>query len=477
MDVPRQNCADTGPMPAIHKFPQPLKPPSAHARPGEARGPVLDDPDGSDSTPWESPIPLMGYGERKPYPMEALPPRLRSVVEEVSDVVQVAPEMVASSALAVASLACQSLADVRRNAALAGPCSLFFLTVADSGDRKSTVDRLLGRALHAFQDREREAAMAALVTYSADLADWEGYRAAVAGEMKSLSKGQPAIDKLHGILIDHEAEKPIPPRTPRLLYTDVTTDKLLQSLATGWPSAGILAGEAGGFLGTHSMGRDAIVRTLSALNTLWDGGQVTVDRKFSPSFAVRGARLTMHLMAQSDVLADFLEHDRGLSRATGFFARFLVSRPPSRQGARRYREVGDMPHLAAFNGRIAELLAQKPSVDAERGMTLPVLDLSPKAKAMWVLAHDTIEEQIATRGSYGAMGDLASKAAETIARLAAVLEIFEHGLGGPISLESVNAAAFIVLWHLEEAQSLLEPLLLLADDANAVALDRWFVDR
>jgi len=59
----------------------------------------------------------------------------------VQAAVQAPVEMVASSALSVASLAAQSLADVRRSVTLTGPCSLYYLTVAESGDRKSTVDR------------------------------------------------------------------------------------------------------------------------------------------------------------------------------------------------------------------------------------------------------------------------------------------------------------------------------------------------
>ena len=107
---------------------------------------------------WSSPVPLVGQIERVAYPLDALPPAIRGAVEEVQDAVQAPPEMVASSALAVASLAAQSLADVSRSRTLPGPCSLYFLTVAESGDRKSTVDRLMGRAVHAFQDEQRDAA-------------------------------------------------------------------------------------------------------------------------------------------------------------------------------------------------------------------------------------------------------------------------------------------------------------------------------
>jgi putative DNA primase/helicase len=350
-------------------------------------------------------------------------------------------------------------------------------TIAESGDRKTTVDRLLARAVYEFQDKEREASKASLANHAADVEAWEAKRASAADKMRSDAKGNKSIDGHRADLAQIETSKPVAPRVPRLLFHDVTQEKLMHLLATEWPSGGILASEGGAVLGGHSMGKDSLARTLAALNVLWDGGSLMVDRKMGPSFAVRGARMTVHLMAQGGVLADFLENDRGLSRASGFLARFLVSQPASLQGTRRYREAGDMPHLAGFNARIAELLEEKPVIDPERGMTLPLLDFSPEAKALWVEAYDKIEDQLSTSGDLGAIGDAASKAGENIARIAAVLQIFEHGHIGLISADAVRSATAIVVWHLYVARSLLGPLLLSKDDANAATLDRWLIDR
>jgi hypothetical protein len=71
--------------------------------------------DGTAGTSWSTPVPLVGQIEREAYPMDALPTAIRGAVEEVQGAVQAAPEMVASSALAVVSLDAQSLADVSRS--------------------------------------------------------------------------------------------------------------------------------------------------------------------------------------------------------------------------------------------------------------------------------------------------------------------------------------------------------------------------
>ena len=67
---------------------------------------------------WPRPEPLIGQIGRTPYPVDALPMAIRRAVEEVQACVQAPVEMVASSALATASLAAQALADVRRNRTL-----------------------------------------------------------------------------------------------------------------------------------------------------------------------------------------------------------------------------------------------------------------------------------------------------------------------------------------------------------------------
>lgn len=426
---------------------------------------------------WPRPEPLIGQIGRTPYPVDALPMAIRRAVEEVQACVQAPVEMVASSALATASLAAQALADVRRNRTLVGPIGLYFLTVAESGERKSTVDRLFGRAVYDFQDRQRADARASVAAHTADLAAWEARRDASLSHLQGDAKANKSVDGHRADLAVIEAGKPVAPRVPRLLYADVTQERLMRSLATEWPSGGIFASEGAAVFGGHSMSRDSIARTLAALNTLWDGGTFLVDRSQAPSFAVRGARMTMALQVQPHVLTDFLERDRGLSRGSGFLARFLIAQPVSTQGRRPYRETDATPELDVFSRRIAELLADLPPVDAERGLSPAVLDFSPEAKAHWIERYNAIESQLSSDGDFAAIPDVAAKAADNIARLAAVLHVFEHGAAGAISADTMHDAGEIVTWHLYSAKALLGPLSVSRDEANAATLDRWLLDR
>jgi putative DNA primase/helicase len=166
-----------------------------------------------------------------------------------------------------------------------------------------------------------------------------------------------------------------------------------------------------------------------------------------------------------------------MAKGSGFLARFLVAQPASLQGSRRYKEPAAMPDLGAFNARIGEMLEDLPTIDGERGLMLPLLELDPIAKAHWVTVYDSIEGQLSGGGDFAAIRDVASKAADNVARLACVLHCFEYGARGPIGLRAVQSAARIVLWHTYSAHALLAPFTLSREAANAATLDRWLIDR
>ena len=87
-----------------------------------------------------------------PFPLWALPPTIRAAVQESIDVTQAPIPLVASSALAAASLAVQAKYDVQRLSGLESPCSLYFMTFAESGERKTTVDGMFFAPFRKFED-------------------------------------------------------------------------------------------------------------------------------------------------------------------------------------------------------------------------------------------------------------------------------------------------------------------------------------
>ncbi len=426
---------------------------------------------------WPEPQPLTMKVAPEPYPIDALPKTIRAAVEEVAGFVKAPLPMVASSALAALSLATQAHVDARRAERLQGPVGLFLLTIADSGERKSTCDGFFTSAIRQYQEEQAEAMKPAIKEYQAEIAAWEAERDGILSAIKGAGKSGKPTDKLRADLAELQRDKPESPRVPRLLLGDETPENLAWGLAKHWPSAGVVSAEAGTVFGAHGMSGDSVMRNLALLNVLWDGGTHSVGRRTSESFTVRGARLTVALQVQEATLRSFVDKTGGLARGTGFLARFLVAWPESTQGFRPFTEAPpNWPHLAAFHQRIAAILANPVPMDEEGALSPALMMLAPEAKAAWVEFHDAIESELASGGELYDVRDVASKSADNAARLAALFQIFEHGMGGAVGLECFESASLIAAWHLGESRRFFGELALPAELADAVRLDGWLIE-
>jgi len=266
---------------------------------------------------WPKPQPLVAKVASLPYPLDALPTTVRAAVEEVLEFTKAPVPLVASSALAALSLANQSHADVKRAEKLSGPTGLFLLTIADSGERKSTCD-----GFHEGHPRLRGAASRGgkplVKDRSAALAAWEAKHNGIKDQIRQLAKKGDPTGMREAALRDLEHDKPELLRIPRLIYGDATPEALKWNLARQWPSGGVISGEGGIVFGSHGMGKDSVMRNLATLNQLWDGVDIATERRTSESFTVKGARLTIALQVQEPTLRSFFDRSGELARGTGF---------------------------------------------------------------------------------------------------------------------------------------------------------------
>ena len=425
---------------------------------------------------WPELQPLIAKIDAQPYPIEALPVSVRLAVQEVAGFVQAPTAMIAGTAITALSLAIQAHYDVERAVKLTGPCSLFMLTIAESGERKSTCDSFFSKAIRDYEAEQKEAAKPQIKAYNTDREIWESLRAGIKDKIKGDAKaGKPTAASEHD-LRELDKSEPVAPRVPRLIYGDATPEALTHALAKEWPSGGIVSSEAGIVFGGHGMGKDSAMRNLATLNQLWDGVALAVERRSVDSFTVRGARLSMGLQVQEPTLRAFFGSDKGLARGSGFMARFLVAWPVSTQGMRPFTEAPtDWPALATFNGRLTAILNRQAPIDDDGALTPAMLTLTPEAKAAWVDYYNLIEAMLVTGGELHDVRDVASKIADNATRLAALFHVF-NGDVGAIGFEAMEAGTCIATWHLNEAQRFLGELAMPAELANPARLESWLLD-
>jgi putative DNA primase/helicase len=433
----------------------------------------------SSNNDWPGPEPLVSQTEPNPCPVKLLPERMQAAVREVHDYTKAPVSMVVSSSLAAISVTSQAVVDVRRDEELLGPTSLFMLTIAESGERKSQVDKMFTREIQRHQDWNAEEAKPLLRDDKAALAAWEAKHGGIKDRIRAAKKSGKPTEEHESALREHERRKPEPRRVFKLMREDATPEGLAKKLQNGWPSAGILSNEAGIVFGAHGMNRESVMRNLSLLNKLWDGGRYQSDRSDDERCRdVRGARLTMGLMVQESVLREFIEGSKGLARGSGFMARFLTCWPESTMGTRFYvAPAAGMPALTAFNNRIAEILSGETPIDESGALTPAVVVMSPAAKAAWIDYHDSVEAELGSGSDFYDVKDVASKSADNAARLAALFAFFERGHGAGIEEDDIKRASGIALWYLSEARRFLGLFCAPKELTDAARLEGWLVER
>ncbi len=425
---------------------------------------------------WPDPLPLTVPEDGKPYPIDALPGAIGEAVAEVVGFVQCPPALAACSALSALSLAGQALADVRRADGLQGPTSLFLLAVAESGERKTTCDSFFLRAVREWEREQSEAAKPDIAAHAAKFAAWEERCAGIKARIREAARKDQGSDDAERALAAEEINRPKGPPVPSLIHADATPEALGFELARRWPSGGVMSSEAGIVFGGHGMGRDSVMRNLSLLNALWDGTSHRVERKTSESYTLAGARLTMGLAAQPETVRQFMEGTKGLARGNGFAARFLIAAPQTTQGARPFKDAPVWRCLPAFEVRLRELLTLPVNLDETGALAPPALTMADNARALWVRFHDDVEGELRAGGDMAEVRDVASKAADNVARLAALFHVYASGPIGQVGASSVAAAARIVSWHLYQARAFLGDVAAPREVAAARRLDAWLVD-
>ena len=407
---------------------------------------------------WEKPRLLIPeLAPNTPYPVDALPDIIKKPVLSYQQYGQQPLPMIASSALANLSLACQSLANVARDAYLVSPVSLYFLTVALSGERKSAADKVFSQAIRQWEQKIRKLREPALKSALTHHKTWSTERDGLLAKIRRAVMNNEDCELEKALLESMEQNEPDIPIQPSLYFEDTTHEGLSLHLAHGWPSVALWSDEGGMVLGSHSMQSNP-ARFAALLNGLWEGKALSTHRKSSPSFVVENRRLTVNIMMQPMLFEPMRNKKDSVIRQSGLMARCLLAYPESAMGQRFYQEPPEsIEGLDAWNQRITDCLNHSGQLNQAGCIHLPILNLTHAAKKHWIRFYNALETGLhPLYGQWQNMRDLASKAAENAARLAALFHLFE-GKTGDISEENMEQAIEIIHWYMTEARRLLEP--------------------
>ncbi len=379
----------------------------------------------------------------EPYPVDALGIKLSAAVKAVHDVIKAPLAMCAQSFLAGAAVCVQGVSNLELHSRKI-PLSEFFLTIAESGERKSAVDNIAKHPHTVWQREKMKAFDAETKSFNNAKSIFDKERSIILNSDKALKKEKAEnIEKL---------EEPIPPRIPLLFSEEPTFEGVFRLLANGLPSIGIFSDEGGRMLGGHAMNADNRLKTISGLSKLWDGASIDRVRSGDGCSVLYDRRCSVHLMAQPGVADTFLSD--GVSTDQGIISRFLMVKPESTKGTRMYNNANIQNDNAIFkyNSSIVDLLNswEWDSKTGELEFKNTIL-ISDDAMQVWTRFYDEVESQQKVDGLYREITGFASKAAEHAARLAGIMQIFDKPGANLIEAEYMEYGVKLLRFHLSEA--------------------------
>ena len=417
---------------------------------------------------WPEPEPLQGqHLSAENYPVEVLPDIIREAVLEYQSFGQQPMPMVAQAALSAASAACQGLADVRRDDVLVGPISLSMMSIAESGERKSSCDTVFLKPIREVIDRRRTAALEEERWYTEDLAVWEAQRKRLHSEAAKF-KAQASIksgDAKHSMLANldlikeqirlHLDDRPIPVRVPTFFYSDITPQGIGRQLNENDFVGSVWESEAGVTFGSVGMSApNFVTQSLGTLNKLWDGAALDAIRADSGrNFRVYGRRVSINLMIQPVVLNEYLINAGKTARGSGFLGRFLITAPPSTMGTRVYQTPpAQMPACTRFSDCLETLMSKElPLNEAGTELLLPMVGMNESARASWIDFVNDVEQKLGADCDFCEIRDAAAKAGDNAARIAAVFHLISNRTEvDDIDEDTMQSAITLMYWYLDE---------------------------
>ncbi len=415
----------------------------------------------------------MNYFDKNPapFPIHVLPSDLQDVVQVVHAKTQAPIPLIATSMKGAMALACQDLYDVEVKESLRYPISLYQMILAESGERKTFVDRLLMSNIRDLEMEWDSEYQKQLHTHKTDLAIWEvQYNALTKKFQQEIKKGI-NYEKTIQELRDCKNNKPKEPVCKCVFINDLTKAAFKKKLGTGWPALGMHSDEAGSILSGE------LLRDPPLLNSLWSGSSIEVDRANVESFKIEDARLSLMLMVQPKLFEANMAKNGEQARASGLYARTLFCEPFSTIGQRTSDKEewlinkSNPAALEAFSKQVKVLL-QKSALRRVTGQPRNVIKFSPEAHARWSAEFNRIESQCAPHGPLVNYRDYASKHSEHVARIAGVIEGFSTG-NQYISDNTMYAAIQIANWYLHSFIFIMNKSYIPDEIKCADLLGRW----
>ena len=394
---------------------------------------------------WEEPIPFGKY-TMAAFPVDALPEDIAAFVAAVAESTQTPVDMAGTMALSILSLCEQGKFLIQGKADWFEPLNTYAINIALPSDRKSAVAHMMLRPVNTYETQYNQRHAANVEASKMQKRVLERRQRYIE---EQVSKGKADASEMEQIakeIADFTEENPL-----QLYVDDITTEKLVSVLAANKGRAALISSEGGIFdtlagIYTKNVNIDVMLKGYS-------GDPIRVDRIGRESESITNPALTIHLMAQPNVISAVLGNTT--FRGRGLTARFLYCMPISQVGSRRFTSATVPDDVyGRYEQKIVNLLEDDYRGDPE------IITLSPEAYRQLEAFAEELEPKLQT--DYAAMSDWAGKLVGNTLRIAGLLcraatvrgyDFLDEPEPFVVSAETMESAIRLGRYYLNHAQA------------------------
>ncbi|EMT6385312.1 YfjI family protein [Providencia rettgeri] len=389
--------------------------------------------------------------ENKNYPVDKFPPILRNVIFDLHTEMQIPIELIGSVTLGAVSLACQSLIEViQPHTGMPEPCSLYLMTIAESGEGKTTINKQIMKPLYDFASEIIKEYEVNLDFYNSDYNRWKIKQQVCENNFKSAIRKNFPGEFEENKIKENEKLKPKRPQRPTFIYEDTTLKALVEGL-NEHPEAGIISDEAVTFFKSHLKNNPGL------LNKAWDNEIFDFRRANGEIYNIK-PRLTFSLMSQPNIFSNYIENNARISRDSGFLSRFLFCKTNTIVVPSRENKNDNRDSLSNYYTRMNEILTEHKTHLQNTNKNKKQLSLTDKARELWQDYRTEIEIKTSLGGEWEHIKDIALKANSNLLRISAILQYFHSNKHSHIGPENLECTIDILNWYLSQASIIFYPM-------------------
>ena len=366
---------------------------------------------------------------------EFLPGWASEMASEVSKSSQIPVTAATLIMLAILAACLQKRFEVSPVEGYTESLSLYTVVALESGSRKTSVVTALTRPIDEWEQEQATRLKSQIQQIQTELSITTQRIGKL--EKKAADEDDPGErEKIVNEITELKRNAPEELQSPRVYFTDVTSEALEVALAENEERSAIISDEGGIFeiiSGLYTDGKANIDVFLKG----HAGGPLRVKRK-SRNALLNKIAVSLGLMVQPSVIAGLSKREKSSFRGKGLLGRFLFGLPTSNIGSRNARLNYHVPSAVKelYCHKIKNLL-DVPAQRDENGIEVArLITLSSSALEAYQDFAQYIEDEQADGKSLSSIRDWASKLAGHALRIAAICHICQFA-GNRLSLDNV----------------------------------------